>query len=348
MSGDKIRVISREDLSKWLEQMLGSYAVVAPVAREDYSNFAVIQSGEEVDLSRVNSRMSPKHLFFPKTERLFGFASRPEGLELSGAEEEIAAQVLFGVRPCDVQAITMLDKVFDTDVFRDTRYVARRAATTIVSLACNRLCPSCFCTRVGGNPAGTAGADVIMIDLADGRYGMKALTEKGQKLLEAADMPAEASRQESEAFEESLKKARAAVGDKALDVAGLGKKLAKIFDSDFWDYVHQRCLGCGTCTYLCPTCHCFDIADEANTTTGERVRNWDSCMFDLFTLHASGHNPRPSQKQHLRQRIMHKFSYTVERYGEAFCVGCGRCVTRCPVNIDLREILKELEDYSGG
>lgn len=347
MPADNVRVISREDLSKWLDQMLGSFTVVAPVAKDDYTNFAVIQSGREADLSRVNSRMSPKHLFFPKTERLFGFAGRKDGVEISGQEEQISPQVLFGVRPCDARAVTMLDKVFDTDVFRDTRYVARREATTIVSLACNQLCPSCFCTRVGGNAADTAGSDIIMIELPDGRYGLKALTQKGQGLLGQADLPAEASAQDGEVFEKALQEAGEAGKTTGLDVPGMAKKLGEMFDSEYWERTHQRCLGCGTCTYLCPTCHCFDIADEAVTDTGQRVRNWDSCMFDLFTLHASGHNPRPSQKQHLRQRIMHKFSYTVDRFGEAFCVGCGRCVTRCPVNIDVREILDELESYGG-
>ncbi len=186
-----------------------------------------------------------------------------------------------------------------------------------------------------------------MIELPDGRYGLKVLTEKGQELLGKADLPAEASDQEGEVFERALQEASEAGKSEEVDVPGMAKKLEGMFDSEYWEYTHQRCLGCGTCTYLCPTCHCFDIADEVVTDAGQRVRNWDSCMFDLFTLHASGHNPRPSQKQHLRQRIMHKFSYTVDRFSDAFCVGCGRCVTRCPVNIDVREILDELESYGG-
>jgi len=345
---NEIRIISCEDLSKWLDQILRSFTVIAPTRQGDYTNFSVIASGQQVDLKAVNTRMSPKQLFFPKTERLFGFATDRQQVNLDDSQQQIHQQVLFGVRPCDARSIAMLDKVFDTDVYRDERYVARRKATTIVSLACKQLAPSCFCTRLGGNPADTVGSDLLMLELPAGHFAIQVLTSKGAELLTAADLPTQATSKDKLTFDKAVQAARGSSSAKPIKPAELAKKLAKIFDSDFWDHWHERCLGCGTCTYLCPTCHCFDIADEAQDNVGQRVRNWDSCMFDLFTLHASGHNPRPSPKQHLRQRVMHKFSYTVDRYGQAFCVGCGRCVNRCPVNIDIREILEELEGYQGG
>ncbi len=173
------------------------------------------------------------------------------------------------------------------------------------------------------------------------------MTPKGAALLTPADLPATAGPEDTQAFDKAFSAAKDTTV-KPIDATALAGKLSDIFDSDIWDRWHDRCLGCGTCTYLCPTCHCFDIAEEATNNIGQRVRNWDSCMFDLFTLHASGHNPRDLQRQRLRQRVMHKFSYTVDRYNQPFCVGCGRCVNRCPVNIDIREILGELEDYQGG
>ncbi|NIA07829.1 MAG: 4Fe-4S ferredoxin [Actinobacteria bacterium] len=344
---NEIRIISREDLPKWLDQMLGTFTVVAPTRQDDYTNFGVITSGNQADFDAVNTRMSPKQIFFPKTERLFGFATDRQQVKLDDTPQQITPQVLFGVRPCDARSIAMLDKVFDTDVYRDQQYVSRRKATTIVSLACKQLAPSCFCTRLGSNPADMAGSDLLIIELPEDRFAIGTLTPKGADLLTAADLPAQATAQDAQAFDKAVRIAQDTTV-KPIDSDKLAAKLARIFDSAFWDRWHDRCLGCGTCTYLCPTCHCFDIADEAKNNTGQRVRNWDSCMFDLFTLHASGHNPRPSQRQHLRQRVMHKFSYTVDRYGQAFCVGCGRCVNRCPVNIDIREILDELEDYQGG
>jgi len=345
---NEIRIIPRKDLAKWLDQMIRSFTVVAPTRQDDYTNFHVITSGDQVDLEEVNTRMSGKHLFFPKTERLFGFRTDGHQVDLDAQSEQVSPRVLFFTRPCDGRAVTMLDEVFDTDVFRDTSYVARRRATTIVSMACSRLAASCFCTRLGSNPADTAGSDVIIVELSDDRLGVQPLSSKGRELLKAADLPAPATAPDIKAFEQAIHIAQNADSTEPIKPVQLAQKLAEIYESDFWDHDHERCLACGTCTYLCPTCHCFDIADEAKDTTGQRVRNWDSCMFGLFTLHASGHNPRPIQKHRLRQRIMHKFSYTVDRYDRAFCVGCGRCVSRCPVNIDLREILEQLEEYQVG
>ena len=347
MSADQLRIISRSDLPKWLDQILPNFTVVAPARQDDYTNFSVITSSDQVDLDAVNTRMSPKQIFFPKTERLFGFSTDRQQVDLDSSQPQISPQVLFGVRPCDARSIGMLDKIFDTDVYRDEQYVARRKATTIVSLACKQLAPSCFCTRLGSNPADTVGSDLLLVELPDESLSIQTLTPKGAELLTAADLPAKPTPDDTQAFDKAVQTAKDTTV-KPIDPQALAAKLAKIFDSDCWDRWHERCLGCGTCTYLCPTCHCFDIADEAKNNTGQRVRNWDSCMFDLFTLHVSGHNPRLSQRQHLRQRVMHKFSYTVDRYNQPFCVGCGRCVNRCPVNIDIREILDELEDYQGG
>ena len=345
---NEIRIIPHKDLAQWLDQILNSFTVVAPTRQDDYTNFKVITSADQADFAAVNTRMSPKHIFFPKTERLFGFTTDRHQVALDAEPEQISPRVLFGTRPCDARAITMLDDVFDTDIFRDSRYVARRQATTIVSMVCSRLAASCFCTRLGSNPADTAGSDVIIVELPDNRLAIQPLTSKGQDLLKTADLPAQATAPDIEAFAHAIHAAQNADSTEPISPAQFAQKLTKIYESDFWDRDHQRCLACGTCTYLCPTCHCFDIADEAKDTTGQRVRNWDSCMFGLFTLHASGHNPRPVQKHRLRQRIMHKFCYTIDRYNQAFCVGCGRCVSRCPVNIDLREILNQLEDYQGG
>jgi sulfhydrogenase subunit beta (sulfur reductase) len=123
------------------------------------------------------------------------------------------------------------------------------------------------------------------------------------------------------------------------DFSGVKEKLDASFDSPLWLAVTRRCLGCGACTYLCPTCHCFDITDESRGERGARVRTWDTCQASLFTRHASGHNPRPDRRARMRQRLMHKYSYTVETAGAVFCSGCGRCVRACPVNLDIREML---------
>ena len=121
------------------------------------------------------------------------------------------------------------------------------------------------------------------------------------------------------------------------------REVLELFELPYWDRVSESCLNCGTCTFCCPTCHCFDIQDEVQGTDGRRVRNWDYCMSWLFTVHGTGHNPRPSKKERVRQRFMHKFKYIPEkRGGEIGCVGCGRCVQICPVNIDVREVVNQM------
>jgi ferredoxin len=192
----------------------------------------------------------------------------------------------------------------------------------------------------------------------DGKYLLKIVTDKGREALKDIDALTSATDGDVRgkdrliaATKESMR-----VSEMQLDAGELEKKLDD-FDASFWQTIHIKCLGCGVCTYFCPTCHCFDLTDETKTTPyvssasstdnkaqGRRIRTWDSCMFPLFTRHASGHNPRPTLKERMRQRIMHKFNYTVKNYSEIFCVGCGRCVVNCPVNLDIRNVLKEICD----
>ena len=130
----------------------------------------------------------------------------------------------------------------------------------------------------------------------------------------------------------------------SLNIAQIKKALDRDFDNPLWETIHEKCLGCGVCTFLCPTCHCFDILDEGDSTQGERIRIWDSCMFPLFTLHASGANPRPGGKERMRQRVMHKFSYFLDNHEQPSCTGCGRCIRFCPVNLDIREVLGAIQN----
>jgi ferredoxin len=129
---------------------------------------------------------------------------------------------------------------------------------------------------------------------------------------------------------------------KTIPAREIKKFLDENFEHPFWDTLHKKCLACGTCTFMCPTCHCFDIQDEVKAEDGKRMRNWDSCMFPLFTKETSGHNPRPSQKERWRQRVMHKFRYFVDNFNAIACVGCGRCVMYCPVNMDIRKIVEDI------
>lgn len=259
-------------------------------------------------------------------------------MQLNAAQEESKPAVVIGVRPCDARSLALLDKVFMTDKYTDTQYSRKRANTTIVGLACKDPPTTCFCRSLGGDPFDVNGIDLLMTDISQG-YIMEALTEKGEKLLSHAPQARPPSKRELLEQARIKREARAAV-DRELPVKEAEAHLETMFEDDFWDRVAAKCLGCGVCTYVCPTCHCFDITDEVLDSDGVRVRSWDSCMYPLFTHQASGHNPRKSGKERMRQRVMHKFNYTLKNNDAAFCVGCGRCVQDCPVNLDIREVIK--------
>lgn len=324
-------------INKLSEQML----VYAPVKDEDNVLFKALEKGMEPLVDYSNTRNAPKNFFFPKTETMMRYMRTERGMELSGEEEGAQEAILFGVRPCDARSFILLDKVFDQEKYKDSYYIDKREKTTIISLACiHPPYSTCFCTSVGGHPMSEEGADVLLTDIGD-NYLAEFITPKGEKLLEKmGDLPAAdgSADEKKKAFSESAEK------EIKSHIPGKDIKpwLDDNFEHPFWDTIHQSCLACGTCTYLCPTCHCFDITDEVKGSDGKRIRTWDSCMYWLFTHETSGHNPRTSQKQRWRQRLMHKFKYFVDNFDAIACVGCGRCVMYCPVNIDIRKIVTDI------
>jgi ferredoxin len=174
---------------------------------------------------------------------------------------------------------------------------------------------------------------------------LEILTDKGAALKPAYERFPPAGAEDRAAIAEARKLSAAHI-TQPMDMAAIQRNLETIFNSDLWNRIHEPCVGCGACAFLCPTCHCFDIQEETRGMDGARVRVWDTCQFDLFTRHASGHNPRTSQKERARQRIMHKFNYGVGRFHIPFCVGCGRCIAACPAHNDVRQILKEIHDLA--
>jgi sulfhydrogenase subunit beta (sulfur reductase) len=320
----------------------GPVACYAPTAGPEGTRLARIEAGTGIDFESVNTRLPPKSLFLPQREVLCAF--RGDTLEDIPSTAAGEGRILFGVRPCDARALAFLDRVFSDEHSRygDPYYLGRRESALVISLACRAPGRACFCTSVGGSPAGTEGADIGAVDLGK-ELLLTPVTKRGQAfldqhraLLAAADAAAgRAARQQAE---------QAGAGLPVIDLAGLKETLDGGFDDPVWEAVARSCLGCGACAYVCPTCHCFDISDEIDSRgRGRRLRTWDCCQYPLFTRHASGHNPRGSRKQRLRQRIMHKYSYAPENLGAVFCVGCGRCSLSCPAHLDIRETLRALQ-----
>jgi len=335
------RVIKKDALADIIKNISNDMLVYAPVQEEDNVLFKVLEKGMEPLVEYANTKNAPKNFFFPQTETMMKYFRTERGEELSEVVEEAADAVLFGVRPCDARSFVLLDNVFDDPKYKDSYYLARREKTVIISLACvHPPYTTCFCTSVGGHPLSSEGADITLTDLGD-VYLAEFLTPKGEKLiekmgnLEAADEAMDTKKQElSDIAEREIKS--------QIPAKDIKPWLDENFEHPFWDTIHRSCLACGTCTYLCPTCHCFDITDEVKGEEGRRIRSWDSCMSWLFTMETSGHNPRTSQKERWRQRLMHKFKYFVDNFDAIGCVGCGRCVINCPVNIDIRKIVTDI------
>lgn len=326
------RAIDKGRIVELLDELIEGYEVFAPVMSDDVMLFDKIASGGEARLDFGNSKRLPKEAFFPPSEVMFVY----QGTQAEAPPSK-GDRVLFGIRPCDARSFLLLDKVFNTPDYQDAYYVEKRERTYVVGIGCNRPLSTCFCTSVGGGPFNEEGMDVLLSDLGD-RYLVQVISERGRRLLEGNALLEEATESDLREGNRIAAEARERVTS-MVETEGLGDRLMGMYDDPFWDALHQKCLGCGVCTYLCPTCHCFDVLDEGGEQRGRRVRIWDTCQSALFTLHASGHNPRPSGRERMRQRIMHKFRYFVDNCGEIACVGCGRCIRNCPVNMDLREVL---------
>ncbi|MEE0777002.1 MAG: 4Fe-4S dicluster domain-containing protein, partial [Bacillota bacterium] len=238
---------------------------------------------------------------------------------------------------CDCSGLQCLDKVFLTRGFEDPYYRGRRENSLIFSLACNGSKDTCFCQSMGGDPQKAQGADVQMYE-NEIAYFFVPVSEKGEAFM--ADHSGLFEDMEDFTpipFTQML----------SVDMEGVSEKAEKMFDDPLWTKISRACIGCSTCAYLCPTCYCFDIIDRRHGESGVKFRTWDCCMFDDYSKMAGGHNPRPSQKERVRNRMLDKLVYNKKRHGRGFCVGCGRCIAKCPVNIDITAVIKKIKEAEG-
>ena len=298
--------------------------------------YAALHSPDELLLEGfVRPANSIKEFFFPKREKLYGYRIEGNNVELLEDDGPVPEQVLLAARPCDAAALPILDPVFNWD-FKDEFYNRRRAATTVVTLACTAHDENCFCTSVGLSPAAERGSDVLLLDLGDGQpgggqYEVRCLTEKGRVLMQGKT-------------EKSDRTGKADAGPaKKFDPPVVGAFAREHFEDPFWKEHALTCMGCGACAFSCPTCHCFDIVDAGAAAGNARVRTWDTCQFNTFTAHASGHNPRGAQNTRQRQRILHKFFIYPEKFGETLCTGCGNCTRNCPVGLGVLSVVTEID-----
>ncbi len=337
-----MKKIFKKDISALLALISKTQQVYAPVRVSGQTNYGRWNEGADLDLETLKTVKSAKEAFFPQSETLYSVKTEEGKYRISQADLQKEDFVLFGVKGCDLKGIEVLDRVFLSDPV-DSFYKARREHGVIVTLACGAPEDSCFCKVFGVDCAEPQG-DVTLWDCGN-HYFWKANTEKGEALTAlAADLLSEGSEETVEEIKKAIRTVVAQLPYMNLSLEGWnGEMTEEKFDSPVWDELYKPCLACGTCTFVCPTCQCYDIKDY-NTGKGvERYRCWDSCMYSDFTMMAHGNN-RTSQKQRYRQRFMHKLVYFPKNNdGMYSCVGCGRCVDKCPASTNIVKVIKAFE-----
>lgn len=309
------------------------------------ADFAKWQKGTKLS-EKLKTTRSAKDFFFPKTEHLVSYEMSGKEVKVVDPRKDVEDFVIFGVRTCDARGFTAIDNVYLNMNPVDSYYKNRREHGTVIVLACNEPAKTCFCSTFGIDASLAKPAGDVSCWLADGKYYFEANTDKGKAFVENAKSALE------DADTSAVEACRKDIAEKVeklpfahLDLSKFqGKDMLKIFNSKIWDKVSEPCVGCGTCTYVCPTCMCFDVRDFATSNGVRQIRCWDSCMYNDFTQMAA-ENPRHTQKERSRQRFMHKLMYYPMAHDGMFsCVGCGRCVENCPVNMNIVKVIKAVNE----
>jgi len=340
--------ITGEQLKDWLAALVADRTVVAPTRmQDDLVLFQPVDSPDKVVWGEpggppVRTTISPKEYFLPATEGILtvervkraaaGDDTGGPKWDVKLTEPELERdQVVFAIRPCDAHALLSLDALLLKDPV-DAYYARRRERTSLVGLACEQMGPSCFCTSVGLTPDDPRGMDIMLYPV-DGGYALEVLSEKGEALAGGLELAPYSGERQQKVWPEA-----------AFHVPPR-EVWTQLFDDPYWGRLADRCLSCKICTYVCPTCRCFDVRDYTvaqgpGYQKMERLRCWDSCMADGYRRIAGGHNPRPTKAQRLRNRFYCKFDYYPTDFGPLACVGCGRCIDHCPVDVDITEVLQ--------
>lgn len=336
--------IKLDNISALFNEIKKSHDLFVPVDNGDICEFAPYVDGVELS-NKLKTNRSAKDFFFPKVENIYKVVSKDKSLKIIDDRVKCDDYVIFGVRACDARSFSILDRVFLAEPV-DTTYRERREHATIISVACGRPEETCFCSSFDIDASSPEG-DIQAWYVGDELY-LNPVSEKGTELILGAKDVLENA---DEKVVDDAKKAIKTVISK-LPYADLSfdhmkdNGLLDFFNSDKWDDLYKSCLGCGTCTFVCPTCQCYHIREFQNGNTVQKYKCWDSCMYSDFTKMAHG-NPRTSQKERFRQRFMHKLVYFPDNNdGEFSCVGCGRCVAKCPVNMNIIKVAKALKEVS--
>jgi sulfhydrogenase subunit beta (sulfur reductase) len=318
---DEVRLVADMPVGLRDEQQPGRYRLV-PGA--DGEIFGV-----------VNGPGSLKPSFFTPEEPLLAVRKERKGFHVTELMPDARRLAFLGVRACDLAALAVQDRIFLHDRFRDTHYAVRRAQALLIAVNCTRAANTCFCVSMGTGPEATSGYDVALTELDTG-FVATAASPAGAALL--ADLGLQGASAGDVAAARDGVAACAASMQRQVDTSDLPQLLYAEAENPRWKDVAQRCLSCTNCTMVCPTCFCHTVVDatEISGTMSRRVRQWDSC-FSYAHAQIHGKNFRPHIHDRYRQWLTHKLASWIDQFGTSGCVGCGRCITWCPVGIDLTE-----------
>lgn len=332
------RIMDKDRLPDLVAGLSKGFEVLGPVAKGERFVFERIVTPEMLRLDYDTTLLPPKKLFFPPEEQMMRF--RVADNEVVDDEVYAAPRVIFGLHPCDINALMLMDNVFLGE-YEDPYYKARRESTMLIGVSCTPT-DQCFCNAWGTDEVHW-GFDIFLTDLGD-RYFISVRSVKGAELLDEFVLTRDADESDTVAFQQHTRNFKNSFTDD-LDTSQLPLLLDAKFDDPLWDRLGERCLSCGACSMVCPTCYCFDVTDrlEADGKTGTRVRTWDSCQFTQFAEVAHGQNFRESRASRVKYRYYHKQWGYLSKFERVLCVGCGRCARACLAGISPREVVTALE-----
>jgi ferredoxin len=367
-----MQVIDRSGLDA-LIRVLGNqgYTVVGPVVRDgaivydtvtgiddlpvgwtdeqEAGTYRVRRRGDDAVFGFVVGPHSWKRYLFPARQRLFRARQTDQGMEVEAEPSPAERYAFLGVRSCELAAMGIQDRVFGGGPYTDSAYAERRRNSLVIAVNCAEAHGTCFCASMGTGPRARDGYDLALTEIRLGeRHGftVEVGSEAGETVLRELDAR-EADTAEQRESEAVSQRTEAQMG-RHLDTTELPRRLMENLEHPRWDDVADRCLGCANCTMVCPTCFCSTVEDVSDLTgtEAERVRHWDSCFNQAFSYVAGG-SVRTSTRARYRQWLTHKLATWHDQFGSSGCVGCGRCITWCPVGIDITEEARVIASDDG-
>lgn len=332
--------ISLNEFTKIIHKLTDSIDIFAPVNTNEVVNFEKLNTNSTIDFKTLKTQLSVKNLFFSQNHEIVKFKTENKNISIEHIENKDMPFIILGVKNCDFQALSLLDNVFLND-YKDLNYAQNRKNAIIMIEKCLNPLSTCFCMNFNINPLKNSGDCSYFI--CDNYLYLQFNTEKCLSYFKNFIGNFEIiDDKHIKSLEDKALKNIKKLPYNNLNLPKFTKEnQERIFDSELWKNLSNGCLGCGSCTFSCPTCQCYNIKDIKTQDGAIRYRCWDSCMFSEFTKMAGG-NPRPYQWQRFRQRFMHKLFYYPLNFKQYSCVGCGRCVKTCPMSLNIIKIIKKI------